>query len=103
MKVSREVREGRESEYAAVVALGSEVTRVDKMASDGSVREPRWMLMEQEVGTETEGCWRSARERRGRVTKPDSRPEERKTSRSAGGILTHVDDLKSGDFMILIM
>lgn len=63
-----------------VVGLGAEVTmeveRVDKMASVGSVREPRWMLGEQDVGMETEGCWRSERERRGRVTKPESRPEE---------------------------
>lgn len=61
-----------------VVGLGLEVTTVveqeDKMASVGSVREPRWMLGEQEVGREMEGCWRSERERRGRVTKPDSRP-----------------------------
>jgi len=44
VKVSREVREGRESEKA-VLRLGSEVTteveQVDKMASVGSVREPR--------------------------------------------------------------
>lgn len=62
-----------------VVGLGSEVTmeaeHVDKMASVGSVREPRWMLGEQEVGREMEGCCRSERERRGSVTKPDSRPE----------------------------
>lgn len=44
MKVSREVREGRESEKA-VVRQGSEVSteaeQVDKMMSEGSVREPR--------------------------------------------------------------
>lgn len=41
MKVSREVREGRESEKA-VVRQGSEVsTEADKMMSEGSVREPR--------------------------------------------------------------
>lgn len=58
MKVSREVREGSESEKAVV--LGSEVTmeaeQVDKMASVGSVREPRWIPGEQEVGREMEGC-----------------------------------------------
>lgn len=56
MKVSREAREGRESEKAVAVGLGSDVTQVDKMASVGSVREPRWMLGEQEVGREMEGC-----------------------------------------------
>lgn len=62
MKVSREVREGSESEKAvvAVVFMGSEVTieaeQVDKMASVGSVREPRWMPGGQEVGREMEGC-----------------------------------------------
>lgn len=81
MKVSREVRDGRESEYAAwAVHLGSEVTteaeQEDKMASDGSVREPRWTSREQEAGEEMDGCWRSERERRGRVTNPDSRPKE---------------------------
>lgn len=44
MKVSREVSEGRESEKA-VVRLGAEVPteaeQVDKMFSEGSVREPR--------------------------------------------------------------
>lgn len=30
--------------------------RVLRMASLGSVREPRWMLGEQEVGREMEGC-----------------------------------------------
>lgn len=43
-----------------MVGLGSEVTmeaeQVDKMASVGSVREPRWMFGEQEVGREMEGC-----------------------------------------------
>lgn len=63
-----------------VAALGSEIAHVDKMASAGSVREPRWMWGEQEVGWKMEGSWRSARERRGRVTKPDSRPEDRKYS-----------------------
>lgn len=67
-----------------VVGLGSEVRmeaeQVDKMASVGSVREPRWMLGEQEMGREMEGCWRSERERRGRVTKPESGPEETQTS-----------------------
>lgn len=59
-----------------MAALGSVVARVDKIASEGSVREPRWMRAEQEVGGRAEASWRSARERRGRVTKPDSRPEE---------------------------
>lgn len=57
--------------------LVSEDTRVVRMASVGSVREPRWMFGEQEVGREMDGCWRSERERRGRVTKPDSRPGEK--------------------------
>lgn len=43
-----------------MVGLGSDVTteaeQVDKMASVGSVREPRWMLGEQEVGREMDGC-----------------------------------------------
>lgn len=43
-----------------VVGLGLEVTieaeQVDKMASVGSVREPRWMPGEQEMGMEMEGC-----------------------------------------------
>lgn len=60
--------------------MGSEVKKaveqVDKMASLGSVREPRWMSGEREVGREMEGCWRSERDRRGRVTKPESTPEE---------------------------
>lgn len=63
-----------------VVGLEAEVTieveHVDKMTSVGSVREPRWMLGEQDAGMETEGCWRSERERRGRVTNPESRPEK---------------------------
>lgn len=43
-----------------MVGFGSEVKmeaeQVDKMASVGSVREPRWMLGEQEMGREIEGC-----------------------------------------------
>ncbi len=43
-----------------VVGLGSEDTmeaeQADKMASVGSVREPRWMLGEQEIGREMDGC-----------------------------------------------
>ena len=42
-----------------MLGLGSEVTmvveQVDKMASAGSVREPRWMLGEQGMGREMEG------------------------------------------------
>lgn len=60
-----------------VAGLAADDTRVGRMASAGSVREPRWMFGEQEVGREMDGCWRSERERRGRVTKPDSRPEEK--------------------------
>lgn len=73
--MSREAREGRESEYV-VPLVGLEVEQVDKRASDGSVRDPRWMLVS--TGMELDDCWRSERERRGRVTKPDSTPEEQR-------------------------
>lgn len=88
MKASSEPRERRESEYAVpLVCLGLEVTieaeQVNKTASDGSVREPRWTLVGE--GMETDDCWRSERERRGRVTKPDSTPEEQKDYMKSSG------------------
>lgn len=59
MKASREVREGSESEKAVGGLLSQvrmEEEQVDKMVSVGSVREPRWMFGEQDVGSEMDGC-----------------------------------------------
>lgn len=70
MKEVSEVSEPGRVKSGADVKIGEEFR--DKIASVASVSEPRWTSGEQEV--EPVDRWRSDRERRGRVTKPDSKP-----------------------------
>lgn len=78
VKASSEVSEGRESEKAVERVASQTTVEAEPQDATASV----WSLSElrrtsEAEGTETGGCWRSERERRGKVTKPDSRPEER--------------------------
>ena len=72
-----EVREAGRIKSGSSVKFGAELT--DWMASVASIIETQWTSGEQEV--EPEDCCRSDRERRGRVTKPDSRPREKRRGR----------------------
>ena len=77
MKEVSEVSEEREAgriKSVSSVKFGAELT--DWMASVASISETQWTSGEQVV--EPEDCCRSDRDRRGRVTKPDSRPRERR-------------------------